>query len=66
MRNLTNSILDKMIKTNVNDVIESLRIYSNVIGWSFDDDDDLIVATDKTEYILGITDNRITFWMNRF
>lgn len=66
MKNLTNSALDSMLKANVDDVIESLRIYTNVISWAFDDDDDLIIETDKTEYILGIANNHITFWMNRF
>jgi len=66
MRNLTNSMLDNMIGANIDGVIESFRIYSNVIGWAFDDDDDLIIETNKTEYILGITDNCITFWINRF
>ena len=63
MKNLTNSMLDKMIGVNVDDVIESLRIYNNVIGWAFDEVDDLIIETNKTRYILGIVGDYIAFWI---
>ena len=64
MRDLTNSMLDEMIGVNVDDVIENLRIYKNVIGWAFDEVDDLIIETNKTRYILGIVGNHIAFWIN--